>query len=157
MNIITAKVNKSNGEVTGWWLFTNWLTYVRQEKQSRLGILKHNIKANLEYSYAMPGNSTVMTIDGQLLSPAPNWKSGYTYDENKLSTAIVIEYGKFKYYEGGDQEYHNNGYPWELLVPDDETYDLDTVTPTAQVAGKVHVATLNHHALQLLITMGMVF
>jgi ribonuclease BN (tRNA processing enzyme) len=102
-----------------------------------------NIKANLEYSYALPNKETVMKIDGQLLTAAPKRKAGFTYDENKLSTAIVIEYGKFKYYEGGDQEYHNNGYPWEL--PDGETYDLDTVTPTAQVAGQVHVATLNHH------------
>jgi hypothetical protein len=102
-----------------------------------------NIKANLDFSYAMPGKKSVMKIDGQLLSPAPNHKSGFTYDENKLSTAIVVEYGKFKYYEGGDQEYHNNGNIMEL--PNGETYDLDTVTPTAQVAGQVHVATLNHH------------
>jgi hypothetical protein len=102
-----------------------------------------NIKANLEYSYAMPHNQNVKTIDGQLLYPAPDRKSGYVYDENKVSTAIVVEYGKFRYYEGGDQEYHNYGYPHELK--DGTIYDLDTVTPTAEVAGRVHVATLNHH------------
>ena len=105
-----------------------------------------NIKANLEYSYATPEDHEVKTIPGKLLHPAPKRKSGYTYDENKVSAAIVIEYGNFRYYEGGDQEYHNDGYPSEL--PDEDgspKYELDTVTPTAQMAGPVHVATLNHH------------
>jgi hypothetical protein len=103
-----------------------------------------NIKANLEYSYATPENHEVKTIPGKLLNPAPGRKSGYTYDENKVSTAIVVEYGKFRYYEGGDQEYHNNGYPLEL-PGNGSQYELDTVTPTAQMAGPVHVASLNHH------------
>ena len=103
-----------------------------------------NIKANLEYSYASPENHEVKKIPGQLLYPAPSRKSGFTYDENKVSTAIVIEYGKFRYYEGGDQEYHNNGYPHEL-PGNGSQYELDTVTPTAQMAGPVHVASLNHH------------
>ena len=103
-----------------------------------------NIKANLEYSQATPENHQVKTISGQLLYPAPSRKSGYAYDENKVSAAIVVEYGKFRYYEGGDQEYHNNGYPTEL-PGNGSQYELDTVTPTAQMAGPVHVATLNHH------------
>ena len=106
--------------------------------------LVRNIKANLDYSYAERGNNKVNKIPGQLLHSAPDRKSGYIYDENKLSTAIVVEYGKFRYYEGGDQEYHNIGSP-PALNDTGSQYELDTVTPTAKMAGPVHVATLNHH------------
>jgi hypothetical protein len=116
---------------------------LRKKKVDSFGhFAVRNIKANLEYSFATPEDRTVQKIDGKLLYPDNKRKSGYTYDENKVSTAIVIEYGKFRYYEGGDQEYHNNGDPKEDV---NNQYDLDTVTPTAKVAGRVHVATLNHH------------
>ena len=103
-----------------------------------------NIKANLGYSYATPSDHEVYTIPGRLLHPAPDRKSGYKFDENKLSTAILVEYGKFRYYEGGDQEYHDFG-PSKKTNGNGSQYELDTVTPTAQMAGPVHVATLNHH------------
>ena len=43
---------------------------------------------------------------------------------------MVIEYGSFRYYEGGDNEANDL---------------LDAVNPTAQVVGPVDVATLNRH------------
>lgn len=89
-----------------------------------------NLKANLDvgpacpdnmYSFQVP-NANDLVQDGQ-------------WNENKLSMAFVIEYGKFRYYEGADQEHNDfEGSP-----------GIDTVTPTAMAAGKVHVATMNHH------------
>ncbi|CAB9528120.1 Inherit from NOG: competence protein ComEC [Seminavis robusta] len=57
-------------------------------------------------------------------------------NENTMSAAFVIQYGCFRYYEGADQE----------IVRDDEgNVIFDTIGPTARAAGKVDVATLNHH------------
>jgi len=88
--------------------------------------LVRNIKGNLEV--VLPSNKTV-PIQGKILSSEVSW------DENELSNAIVIEYGNFRYYEGGDQESHF----------DNEGKLFDTITPTARAAGMVDVATLNHH------------
>ncbi|MEQ9442196.1 MAG: hypothetical protein RIG62_24355 [Cyclobacteriaceae bacterium] len=56
--------------------------------------------------------------------------------ENPLSNAILIQYGPFKYYTGGDMPgIADLGKPgW-----------LDLETPTAKAVGPVDVATLNHH------------
>jgi len=86
-----------------------------------------NIKGNLDV--VAPGDNTVVPIQGTHLENEETW------DENELSNAIVIEYGDFRYYEGGDQESHL----------DEEGNLFDTITPTARAAGKVDVATLNHH------------
>lgn len=56
--------------------------------------------------------------------------------ENTMSAAIVMEYGKFRYYEGADQEVIRNS---------NGDVIFDTIGPTAKAAGKVDVATLNHH------------
>lgn len=58
------------------------------------------------------------------------------HDENPLSCALVINYGKFRYYAGGD----NNG-----LVDQDLPAWRDIETPMAAVVGKVSAMTLNHH------------
>lgn len=57
-------------------------------------------------------------------------------NENTMSAAIVIEYDNFRYYEGADQEIVRNK-KGDII--------LDTIGPTAKAAGKVDVATLNHH------------
>jgi len=57
-------------------------------------------------------------------------------DENTMSAAFVFEYGNFRYYEGGDQE---------IIRSKNGDIVLDTIGPTASAAGKVDVATLNHH------------
>eukprot|EP00977_Amphora_coffeiformis_P024048 scaffold14974_cov195-Amphora_coffeaeformis.AAC.55 len=89
-----------------------------------------NIKANLEFSPATPDNHHVFSIpDTHELLVNGKW------NENKLSTAVVVEYGNFAYYNGADQEHRDfEGSP-----------QIDTVTPVAMAAGKVHVATMNHH------------
>lgn len=75
-------------------------------------------------------NVPAMQIKGDILG-----ENGHG-NENTMSAAIVIEYGDFKYYEGADQEIVRNK-EGEIV--------LDTIGPTAKAAGKVDVATLNHH------------
>lgn len=58
------------------------------------------------------------------------------FSENPLSCAIVLQYGDFKYYAGGD----NTG-----LVDQDHDEYLDIETPMAKVIGPVTAMTLNHH------------
>lgn len=91
--------------------------------------LVRNLKSNLDIVSTDESNP-VTTIPGTLFLNKKKEK----YDENEMSTALVIEYGNFRYYEGGDQEQHSN-----------EEGSMDTITPTAQAAGLVDVATANHH------------
>lgn len=59
-----------------------------------------------------------------------------SFSENPLSCALVIEYGPFRYYAGGD----NTG-----LVDQDHPAWLDLETPMAKIIGRVTAMTLNHH------------
>ncbi len=58
------------------------------------------------------------------------------FNENPLSLAIKLSYGKFDYFTGGDNTgLQGYGLPkW-----------FDTETPMARAVGKVEVTTLNHH------------
>ncbi len=58
------------------------------------------------------------------------------FNENPLSLAIKLSYGKFDYYTGGD----NTGLQGFGLP----TW-FDVETPIAKAVGKVEVSTLNHH------------
>jgi len=63
--------------------------------------------------------------------PLVNHK-GY-YNENPLSLALKISYGKFDYYVGGD-------------IPGINKYpDYDIETPIANIIGEVDALTLDHH------------
>jgi hypothetical protein len=78
-----------------------------------------------------PDTAAVQTIPADfLLSQSQHG------NENTMSAALVIEYGSFRYYEGADQEVVRNEHS-DII--------FDTVGPTARAAGKVDVATLNHH------------
>ncbi|GAB6012926.1 ComEC/Rec2 family competence protein [Viscerimonas tarda] len=57
-------------------------------------------------------------------------------EENSLSCAIKLSYGKFGYYTGGDL----TGYP---KAGRPEWHDLET--PLAPIVGKVEVCNVNHH------------
>jgi hypothetical protein len=87
----------------------------------------HNVKCNLD---VVNENGDVVKIEGELFTDADKLR----WDENELSCAIVLQYGAFRYYEGGDQEAHRN-----------KLGEIDTITPTAKAAGPVDVATANHH------------
>lgn len=56
--------------------------------------------------------------------------------ENACSAALRLEYGRFRYYNGGDLtcDTRYGTTPW-----------MDVETPVARVAGPVDVAALNHH------------
>ncbi len=56
--------------------------------------------------------------------------------ENALSVAILLDYGRFKYFSGGD----NSG----LGRPEHPAWQ-DVETPLAKVVGPVEAMTLNHH------------
>ena len=58
------------------------------------------------------------------------------YNENPLSCAIVLKYGKFSFYSGGD----NTG-----LEDQDHPSWMDVETPMAGLIGKVSALTLDHH------------
>jgi beta-lactamase superfamily II metal-dependent hydrolase len=60
-----------------------------------------------------------------------------SYNENPLSLAIKLSYGKFDYFTGGDNTgLQGFGLPnW-----------FDVETPMAKAVGKVEVTTLNHHS-----------
>lgn len=57
-------------------------------------------------------------------------------DENALSNVLVIHYGAFAYYNGGDT-------PGNIFLGDPAWRDLET--PVAKVVGSVDVATMDHH------------
>ena len=86
-----------------------------------------NLKSNLNVVNA---NGDVVKIEGELFTDADK----FIWNENELSCAVVVEYGAFTYYEGGDQEAHR-----------DKFGDMDTITSTAKAAGPVDVATANDH------------
>jgi hypothetical protein len=57
-------------------------------------------------------------------------------DENPLSLALVIHYGPFSYYTGGDN-------PGNIFYGDAPWRDVET--PMAKAIGEVDVATMDHH------------
>ncbi len=57
-------------------------------------------------------------------------------DENSLSNALVINYGRFKYYTGGDN-------PGNIFFGDSSWRDVESTM--APVIGSVDVATMDHH------------
>ena len=57
-------------------------------------------------------------------------------DENTLSLAMVIHYGPFVYYTGGDN-------PGNVFYGDASWRDVET--PIAKAVGEVDIATLDHH------------
>ncbi len=57
-------------------------------------------------------------------------------DENSLSNAILIRYGAFTYYTGGDN-------PGNVFLGDAAWRDVET--PLSAVIGKADVATMDHH------------
>ena len=60
------------------------------------------------------------------------------YNENTLSLALKVSYGKFDYFTGGDMTgLQGFGLPiW-----------FDMETPVAKVVGKIEALSLNHHGV----------
>ncbi|MGJ4729997.1 ComEC/Rec2 family competence protein [Luteimonas sp. SDU101] len=75
-----------------------------------------------------------------LAPPGHDAAAGPQFDENKLSIAFRLRYGRFDYFSGGD-----------LSSIDEETSAdapawLDVETPVARASGPVDVLKANHHA-----------
>ncbi len=92
--------------------------------------LVRNIKSNVEIWSGK---------DDEAISVMPDTIPSKDYNENPLSLALKISYGKFDYFTGGDMTGQQGfGLPaW-----------FDVETPTAKVVGKVDVLTLNHHGVR---------
>lgn len=86
------------------------------------------------------GNGRVWTGQGEqsrnLFPPRATWTAESTPEENHMSIATVFSYGNFRYFTGGDliADSHDGAFPW-----------LDVETPIARAAGRVDVASADHH------------
>ncbi|MDF0486719.1 MBL fold metallo-hydrolase [Sphingomonas sp. H39-1-10] len=71
-----------------------------------------------------------------LLAPKSSWTPEATPEENHMSIAMVLAYGGFRYFAGGDlvADTHDGTVPW-----------LDVETPIVEAAGRVDVASADHH------------
>ncbi len=73
---------------------------------------------------------------GQLFPPIDTADKKTWPDENPLSNVLVIRYGKFTYYTGGDC-------PGNVFPGDAPWRDVET--PIARSVGEVDIATMDHH------------
>lgn len=71
-----------------------------------------------------------------LFPPRADWTAEATPEENHLSIAMVLAYGPFRYFAGGDliADTHDGAVPW-----------LDVETPIVKITGEVDVASADHH------------
>ena len=130
-------------------LFQDWLTKAREAgmdaRPFRVGAinqirLQRNAAQYPEFSIRNLCANAVLWDGGNGVIDygAEHVKSGHrTINENRLSSAIRIDYGNFSYYSGGDNELHlydAKGMPfnWEERI--------------GRVCGPVDVAKTNHHA-----------
>jgi beta-lactamase superfamily II metal-dependent hydrolase len=93
----------------------------------------------------LAANGIVWTGEGtntRRIIPHPNdLPKSEEIEENNLSLAFRINYGKFKFYAGGDLSYKN-----VLVAPSPEIAKWrDIETPVAQACGHVDVMKANHH------------
>lgn len=99
-----------------------------------------NVKRDLDVSFSPDENPKQIYDKREVMSPTlTNWPR---YDENRMSLAMAVEYGKFRYYTGGDNQHGIRSHLKERL----DWTDVDTATPVAQAVGRVDVAKLNHHS-----------
>lgn len=137
-------------------LFLNYLNFLEYKKQKGLKIeslevgskeqiiLKHNkpnyplfkitgLKKNGEI-WKGKSNRTI-----NYFTPKDALDKNNKFDENPMSLALKISYGKFDYYTGGDNTgIQESGKPkW-----------VDVETPISKAVGKVEVAVLNHHGVR---------
>lgn len=71
-----------------------------------------------------------------LLPPRLAWTPEAMPEENHMSIAMVLGFGPFRYFAGGDlvADTHDGAFPW-----------LDVETPIVNAAGRVDVASADHH------------
>ena len=105
---------------------------LKKEPKSYPGFQVRNIKSN-NILWTGEGKKTVPLFTSEELLG----KTG-KYSESQMSTVVVIKYGNFKYYTGGD----NSG-----LVDQDHEEWYDIETPMAPVVGKVSAMSLDRKSV----------
>ena len=133
--------------------WNNLLAFIQDEKKKGMVmqflkagsrtqlILKHQAKKYPEfYIQNVKSNGLIWTGKDSLAMehfPAIDSNNKKTWpDENALSNVLVIHYGPFIYYTGGDC-------PGNVFMGDSAWRDVET--PVAKVIGEVDVATMDHH------------
>lgn len=114
----------------------------RSVEQVAVGSIEQ-LKARREGAFSVRfvgGAGRVWTGEGQssrpLFPPSATWTAEATPEENHLSIALVLAFGPFRYFTGGDlvADTHDGAYPW-----------LDVETPIVRTSGPVDVAVADHH------------
>jgi hypothetical protein len=86
------------------------------------------------------GNGRVWTgqadTSRDLFPPRARWTTEASPEENHMSIALVLAYRGFRYFAGGDltADTHEGAVPW-----------LDVETPITRAAGRLDVASADHH------------
>lgn len=134
-------------------IFLNYQQFIHDNKNAALSaeslkagttqqiVLQHQKEKYPDFSIrGVKRNGTIWTGNGMetfehLTADSVIDKNG-KFNENPLSLAIKLTYGKFDYFTGGDNTgLQGYGLPrW-----------FDVETPMAKAVGKVEVTTLNHH------------
>ncbi|KAJ8605152.1 hypothetical protein CTAYLR_000494 [Chrysophaeum taylorii] len=100
-----------------------------------------NVKRDLDVSFLPDEPPRQIYRRDQVVSD-PRPRRTARFDENRMSLAMVFEYGKFRYYTGGDNQHGAHAHLKDRL----DWTDADTATPVAEAVGRVDVAKLNHHS-----------
>jgi len=133
--------------------WNNYLSFIRNQQQKGMQVLsfKAGVKTQislLHHPSGFPGfyvqniktNGLIWTGKDSSVTqhfPAIDTLNNKKWpDENTLSNVLVIHYGPFTYYTGGDCS--GNVFPGDAAWRDVET-------PVAKVVGEVDVATMDHH------------
>ena len=115
-------------------------TFFRAGSRSQLHLLHHASKYTDCYVQNIKSNGWIWTGKDSTVQqhfPPVDTADRKTWpDENSLSNVLVIHYGPFSYYTGGDC-------PGNVFLGDAPWRDVET--PVASVVGEVDVATMDHH------------
>ncbi len=133
-------------------LFTNYLNFIETSEVTAESLIPgSNTQLKLKYAPMnfsdfeirnVKSNATIWTgkenetFDYFSATDMTSYYKG-GYNENPLSLALKISYGKFDYFTGGD----NTGLQGYNLP---KWFDVET--PMAKAVGKIEVTTLNHHS-----------
>lgn len=141
------------GEVEFGETMKNYFLFIDEMKQKGMKLEKLRAGSNSQVvPITKPGNSARFVVqnikvngecwtgkDSSVLQLFPQYKASdrSTWpDENALSLAMLIQYGPFRYYTGGDN-------PGMLFTGTPAWRDVET--PIAKAIGQVDVATMDHH------------
>jgi len=116
------------------------LEFLRAGSKSQIRLLYHPAAFRDCYVQNVKSNGWIWTGKDSLVKqhfPPIDTADRKTWpDENPLSNVLVIHYGPFSYYTGGDC-------PGNVFPGDPSWRDVET--PIARAVGQVDVATMDHH------------